>query len=192
VANNEIANLYQEFGRGYLTMYITGPWNLGEFRRRLPEDLQDDWATSALPGPRSFPGVSLAGGSSLVLFRRSQNKASAWRLIEYLSRPSQQIEFYHLTGDLPARTGAWQDSTLQADPQLQAFYEQLHHVVATPKIPEWEQIASRVLERSEQAIRGAAPVDSALAGLDRDVDRILEKRRWLLEHDRLDVREQAR
>lgn len=41
VANNEIANLYQEFARGRFGMYVTGPWNLGEFRRRLPADLQD-------------------------------------------------------------------------------------------------------------------------------------------------------
>ena len=64
--------------------------------------------------------------------------------------------------------------------------------MATPKIPEWEQIATRVLERAEQAIRGAAPVDSALVWLDRDVDRILEKRRWLLEHDRAVLPERAR
>ena len=35
-ATQQIANLYQEFARGYFAMYITGPWNLGEFRRRLP------------------------------------------------------------------------------------------------------------------------------------------------------------
>ena len=35
VSNNEISNLYQEFARGYFAMVVTGPWNLGEFRRRL-------------------------------------------------------------------------------------------------------------------------------------------------------------
>lgn len=184
VANNEIANLYQEFARGYLGMYVTGPWNLGEFARRLPAELQDDWATSALPGPDGFPGVSLAGGSSLVLFGDSDHQDEAWELIEFLSEPRQQVEFHRLTGNLPAREAAWQDSTLREQPRMRAFYEQLHHVVPTPKIPEWEQIATKVLERSEQAIRGAASIDSALAGLDRDVARILEKRRWLLEHDR--------
>ncbi len=33
-------------------------------------------------------------------------------------------------------------------------------------------------------ILGDAAPDSALAALDRDVDRILEKRRWLLARDR--------
>lgn len=181
VRNNEIANMYQEFARGTFAMVITGPWNLGEFRRRLPEDLQDDWATAPLPGPEGpASGVSLAGGSSLVLFRGSEHKPEAWRLIEFLSRPEQQVRFYHLSGDLPARREAWRDSALAGDPNLANFGRQLDRVAATPKIPEWELIATRLQERAELAVRGAAPPDTALALLDRDVSRILEKRRWLL------------
>jgi multiple sugar transport system substrate-binding protein len=52
----------------------------------------------------------------------------------------------------------------------------------TPKIPEWEQIAYRVQDRTEQAVRVGTPAESVLAALDRDVDRILEKRRWMLTH----------
>ncbi len=180
IGNNEIANLYQEFARGYFAMYITGPWNLGEFRRRLPPELAAAWATAPLPGPDgAASGVSLAGGSSLVLFRNSPRKEAAWRLIEFLSQPEQQLRFFELTGDLPARVESWQDSTLLRDPNLRAFGRQLERVVPTPMIPEWEQIATRVLERGELAVRGDVPADSALALLDADVDRILEKRRWL-------------
>jgi multiple sugar transport system substrate-binding protein len=166
-------------------MYITGPWNLGEFRRRLPPELQDAWATAPMPGPdEEHPGVSLAGGSSLVLFRESEHKDEAWRLIEYLSAPAQQARFYHLSGDLPAVVAAWEDSALAADPMLLAFREQLTRVVPTPRIPEWEQIATRVQECAETAVRGHVRADSALATLDRDVDRMLEKRRWLFERSR--------
>jgi multiple sugar transport system substrate-binding protein len=183
VGNNEVANVYQEFARGYFAMYITGPWNLGEFRRRLPDSLQGAWATSPLPGPDAKSGVSLAGGSSLVLFRASEHRDAAWRLVEFLSRPEQQVRFHDLSGDLPARREAWEDSSVGGDPKVRAFREQLERVVPTPKIPEWEQIAARVQERTDFAVRGAAPPESALAQLDRDVDRILEKRRWLLRRD---------
>jgi multiple sugar transport system substrate-binding protein len=181
VTGNEVANLYQEFARGYFSMYITGPWNLGEFKRRLPPELQAAWATCPLPGPAGeASGLSLAGGSSLVLFRNSRQPELAWRLAEFLSRPEQQLRFYHLTGDLPARVEAWGDSALARDPNLQVFGAQLQRVTATPKVPEWELITTRIQERAELAVRGAAPPDSALALLDRDVERILEKRRWLL------------
>ncbi len=184
VSNNEVANVYQEFARGTFAMYITGPWNIGEFAHRLPPELQDAWATAPLPGPdaQHAPGVSLAGGSSLVVFRGSEHQDAAWQLVEFLSRPEQQIRFFRLTGDLPAHQAAWQDSALVGDPNAQTFFTQLHHVVPTPKVPEWEQIAALVWQRAEEAVRGAATVDDALARLDADVDRVLAKRRWMLTH----------
>lgn len=183
VSNNEIANVYQEFSRGTFAMYITGPWNIGEFRRRLPAEQQGAWATAPLPGPdAATPGVSVAGGSSLVVFKDSAHADAAWRLVEYLSQPAQQVRFFQLTGDLPAHRAAWDDTVVTRDPRVLAFREQLEHVTYTPKIPEWEQIADQMWRRAEAAIRGAVTVDQALADLDADADRILAKRRWLQSH----------
>jgi len=153
---------------------------------KRPADLQDAWATAPLPGPdAATPGVSLAGGASLVVFQSSRHKELAWKLIEFLSRPEQQVRFFELTGDLPAHQAAWSDPALTGNRRIHAFAQQLQRVVSTPKIPEWEQIATLVLERAHQIILGAAPADSALVWLDRDVARVLEKRRWLLEHGHL-------
>ena len=182
VSGNEIANVYQEFSRGYFAMYITGPWNLGEFRHRLPPEQQGDWATAPLPGPHgAASGVSLAGGSSLVLFRASRHKAESWALIQYLARPDVQLAFWRLTGDLPARLEAWRDTALTNDPNPRAFGTQLRRVVAMPKVPECEQIAIRLQDYVERAVRGSLTPDQALAQLSDEVDRMLEKRRWLRE-----------
>jgi multiple sugar transport system substrate-binding protein len=59
-------------------------------------------------------------------------------------------------------------------------------VRATPKVPEWEQIAAKVWERLEPVARGAKGLDASLAALDADVDAILEKRRWLLDRKAAD------
>jgi multiple sugar transport system substrate-binding protein len=181
VSNNEIANLYQEFARGTFAMYISGPWNLGEFRRRLPPELQQAWGTAPLPGPDgAASGVSLAGGSSLVVFRASKQSRLALQLVEYLSRPEQQAKFYHLTGDLPARREAWSDSSLAADREADAFRIQLYRAVPTPMVPEWEQVTTKVMDRTEAAVRGGQSAAQALSGLDADVNRLLERRRFLL------------
>lgn len=181
VANTEVANLYQDFARGAIASYITGPYNLDEFRKRLPDSLQDDWMTAPMPGPDG-PGVSLAGGSSLVLFRRSEHPAEAWQLIRFLSEPSQQARFFHLSGSLPARRDAWADSSLRNDPKVAAFRTQLERVVPTPKVAEWELIATRIAEAGERAVRGGVSEDRALATLEAQVNAILAKRRALLEH----------
>lgn len=184
VSNNTIANLYQEFARGTFAMYISGPWNLGEFRRRLPADMQDDWGTAPLPGPDG-PGVSLAGGSSLVVFRGSKHADLAHQLVAYLARPEQQIRFYRLTGDLPARLEAWNDPALAADAEAVAFRTQLTRVVPTPMVPEWEQATTKIMDFTEAAARGQRTPASALASLDAAVDRLLERRRYLLERRRV-------
>ncbi len=182
LANTQIANVYQEFAAGDFAMYITGPWNLGEFRRRLPKTMDGLWATAPLPSAAGTdaPGVSLAGGSSLVLFRTSKKSDDAWKLIEFLSEPAQQVRFYALAGDLPARREAWADPLLSRDEAARAFEEQLLHVVATPRVPEWEQVAQKIAEHLEPAIRGVATVDAALTSLDKDVSALLAKRRWVL------------
>jgi multiple sugar transport system substrate-binding protein len=179
--NNDIANVYQEFERGLFAMYITGPWTIGEFARRLPADMQDRWATAPLPSPRGDSiGVSMAGGSSLVVFRRSEHPDEAWRLVEYLSRPDVQFRFFQLTGDLPARLESWQDSSLIGNRYAHAFWEQLQHVEPLPKGPEWENIATKLYQSAETVIRGSTRPADALARLDADVDQLLETRRWLM------------
>ena len=176
---SEISNLYQEFERGNIAMYISGPWQIGEFTNRLPKTMQDKWMTASLPGMNG-PGVSLAGGASLSLFRKSTHKSEAWQLMDYLSRPEVELQFYKLTGDLPPRREAWRDTSLANNRYAHAFREQLDRVVPTPKVPEWEQIATKVFEHGEEAVRGRKTVDQTLLELDNDVNGLLEKRRWLL------------
>jgi len=177
----EAGNPWEEFGRGVYAFYFSGPWNIGEFRQRLPANRENEWATAPLPGPDG--GASgAAGGSSLVVFRRSTHKDDAWALIEYLSRPEVQQRFYDLLGDMPARRSAWDGGSLRTDPKVQAFREQLEHVKATPPVPEWEQIANEMQLVAAQAVAGELSVDEAAAEIDRRADRILEKRRWILDH----------
>jgi multiple sugar transport system substrate-binding protein len=182
VSNSQIANLYQQFAQGDFAMYITGPWNVGEFRKRLPAELQDKWATAPLPAPdASRPmGVSMAGGSSLCIFKDTKHRAAAEKLIRFLSEPAQQVRFFELTGDLPARRAAWSAPALTKEPRFPAFRAQLESVAPLPKVPEWEQIATAILDRGEAVARGASPVPAALAALDARADELLEKRRWML------------
>ncbi len=186
VSNSEIANLYQQFAQGDFAMYITGPWNVGEFRKRLPPEMQDKWATAPLPAsdPSEPMGISMAGGGSLVVFRASKHKEAARKLIDFLSEPAQQVRFYELVGDLPARRTAWQSPLLANDKHFPAFRAQLERVVPIPKVPEWEQIATAIYDRGEAAARGAVAPAVALRQLDARADELLEKRRWMLARSR--------
>jgi multiple sugar transport system substrate-binding protein len=182
VSYSQLGNAYQEFARGNIAMWMTGPWNLGEFRRRLPAEEQGLWMTAPLPAPDGtpWPGASFSGGSSLAIFGASEHKPEAWKVIEFLSDPAVQARFYALSGDLPAARAAWDDPALAGDEKARAFRIQVERVLAMPRVPEWEQIAQHVAERLEAAVRGRESIPAALAAIDEDVDRILEKRRWML------------
>lgn len=177
---SQVLNLYQAFGNGQFGMFISGPWNIGELRKRLPEHQQPLWATAPLPSPRGGQiGTSLAGGASLVISSDSQYQDAAWRLIEFMSTPARQAALHQATGTLPANLRAWRDERLDEAPKTRAFWRQLQYTRAAPKIPEWERIADKTARYLESAIRRELPLETALHQLDDEVDRILEKRRWL-------------
>ncbi|MBK8907774.1 MAG: sugar ABC transporter substrate-binding protein [Rhodospirillales bacterium] len=196
---SQVANLYQEFGNGYFAQFVSGPWNIGELKERLPAEAAL-WSTAPMPRPdggdgngaASAPGVSLAGGASLVIHAHSPRQDAAWALIRFLSGAEQQARFHDLTGNLPARKDAWRATGLADDPHAAAFWRQLQHMVPTPKIPEWERIARNFGRYVEDVIRGDRTIDDALATLDSDVDRMLEKRRWMLARDQQGPDQQGR
>lgn len=184
VGNAQIANVWTEFGKGYFTFYISGPWNIGEFQRRLPPELAGRWMTAPLPGPDG-PGASIAGGASLAIFRRSTHQAEAWQLIEYLSRPAVQQRFHQLTGDLPPRRSVWAAPQLAQDPYARAFRDQLERARPTPRVPEWEQIVTEMRIVAERVVRGEFSVHDGAVELDARANRILAKRRELAAEGRV-------
>ena len=180
---SQISNIWNEFARGFFSVFISGPWTIGDMKSRLPAAFQSRWATAGMPGPEG-PGASAPGGSSLVVFKNARDPNAAWRLVQYLSRPSVQAEFQILTGDLPAKRRAWAAPALSSDPNVLTLREQLSRAQAVPKVPEWERIVTEMQIVAERMVRGEFIVAAAAAEIDRRADRLLEKRRWMLERGR--------
>jgi multiple sugar transport system substrate-binding protein len=180
-SNRQIANVWDEFGRGYFSYYVNGPWNIAEFRKRLPPQLAGSWMTMPLPGEQG-PGASVAGGASFAVFKKAKQPEAAWKLVAYLSESETQVRFHALTGNLPSRRSAWQAPALANDRYAAAFRDQLERARPVPKVPEWERIANEIKLVGEELANRRLSVDEAAAELDRRADAILEKRRWMLDH----------
>lgn len=180
---SQISNVWTEFARGWFSFYFSGPWTIGDMKSRLPPEIQPHWTTAGVPGPTG-PGTSAPGGSSLAVFRSSPNPEAAWKLVRYLSDPAVQAEFNVITGSLPARPSAWSAPKVASDPYVTAFGGQLDRAKAVPKVPEWERIVTEMQIVAERMVRGEFTVPRAAAEIDRRADRLLEKRRWMLERGR--------
>ncbi|MEN1928256.1 sugar ABC transporter substrate-binding protein [Luteimonas sp. MJ250] len=187
LSETQISNVWDEFFRGFNAFYLSGPWNIREFRRRAPAELADEWGTLPLPGPDG-PGAGIAGGTSLVLPRGGAHADAAWKLVEYLSRPCVQRRFHAMSGNLPPRRSTWEHPDLANDPFAAAFRDQLERVRPTPKVLEWERIAQEMRLVTERVVRGGLAQDQAVLELDARVDAILAKRRWILAQEDADAR----
>ncbi|MBB5746267.1 sugar ABC transporter substrate-binding protein [Brevundimonas variabilis] len=179
----QISNVWTEFARGYFAFYFSGPWTIGDMKSRLPPEIQPHWTTAGVPGPDAA-GASAPGGSSLAVFRSSPHQEAAWKLVRYLSEPAVQAEFNVISGDLPARPSAWAAPKVASDPYVAAFKGQLARAKAVPKVPEWERIVTEMQIVAERMVRGEFTVAEAGAEIDRRADRLLEKRRWMIEQGR--------
>lgn len=180
-SSTQISNVWTEFERGWFSFYFSGPWTVGEFRDRLKPETR--WMTSGMPGPRG-PGASAPGGSSLVVYRTSPNQEAAWKLVRFLSDPAIQVEFNRITGDLPARQSSWASPEVVDDPAIEAFRGQLARAKAVPKAPEWERIVTEMQIVAERMVRGEFTPAQAGVEINKRADRLLEKRRWMIEQGR--------
>jgi multiple sugar transport system substrate-binding protein len=176
----QISNVWNEFARGYFAVYPSGPWTIADMKDRLPPSMEGKWGTQRFPGPDG-PGRSTPGGSSLVVYRHARDPAACWRLVAQLLRPGTQRELQKLTGSLPPTRSVWNAAGLTADPITDAFAQQLDRTTALPKVPEWERIASEMQVVADLVVRGRMSVAQGAAEMDRRADRLLEKRRWMLE-----------
>ncbi|MES2860220.1 MAG: extracellular solute-binding protein [Pseudomonadota bacterium] len=182
-SSTQISNVWNEFAKGYFSFYFSGPWTIGDMKTRLPAAIQPHWTTVGVPGPTG-PGASAPGGSSLAVFRSSPHQEAAWKLVRYLSDPVVQAEFNVISGDLPARRSAWAAPKVASDPYVAAFNGQLARAKAVPKVPEWERIVTEMQIVAERMVRGEFTVQEAGAEINRRADRLLEKRRWMIEQGR--------
>jgi multiple sugar transport system substrate-binding protein len=88
-----------------------------------------------------------------------------------------------LTGDLPPRRSPWKTPALANDPYARAFRDQLERARPAPQVPEWERIATEIRLVAEELVHDKLTVDQAAVEMDRRADAILEKRRWMLDHN---------
>jgi multiple sugar transport system substrate-binding protein len=176
----QISNVWNEFARGYFSIYPSGPWTIGDMKSRLPAQLQDKWATAPFPGPRG-PGNSTPGGSSLVVYKGASDPTAAWALAARLTAPGAQADLQRLTGDLPPTRSVWGATGLDTDPITRAFGVQLDRARPLPKVPEWERIVTEMQSVADLTVRRQFTIDDAVREMDRRADRLLEKRRWMME-----------
>lgn len=181
--STEVQDPVAAFAQGYFAVYPYGPTLTLDLHRRAAEIPTALWSTARMPGPRG-PGRVSGIAASLCVSARSRWPAAAWALVRHLTSSASELTYQRLIGTLPARAAAWDTPQLR-QPALAAFAEQMRHPTREPMIVEWERIRIEVQLIAERVVRGQLGIDAALAAMDDRVDRLLTKRRALVEAGQL-------
>jgi multiple sugar transport system substrate-binding protein len=132
------------FANQYAVIF-SGPWVLKMLNTPKAKGGQLETATAKNFAVASYPaGIkgnqTFFSGSDLALMKSSKNKDEAWKLLKYLvSRPAQ-VKFSQLSGMLPARLDAANDSSLLREPHYAEFIQQVKLGRHYPVVAAWGQL----------------------------------------------------
>ncbi|MFJ4700170.1 sugar ABC transporter substrate-binding protein [Streptomyces sp. NPDC088768] len=163
-------DVLKDFDSGSVPMFFSGPWQISSINQTHP-NLKGKWGITTVP--RDESATSMAGGSSLVISKDSDHKAAATDFVKYLTSAKGQTEFYKASGDLPARTSAWDSGELATDKNLQTFRTQVENSKTSPALAKWSEISSKVDDAIEQVTQGKASAKSALDKAQSEIESLL-------------------
>jgi multiple sugar transport system substrate-binding protein len=139
----------QSFDTGATPMFFSGPWNIGLIHQEGGASMNGKWAVA--PMPQKISNTSFVGGSNLVVFKNSPNRAAAWKFVQYLTNSAVQAKWFNTIGDLPAVQSAWNTGSLSSDKTLAVFHTQLSNTQGPPATSKWEEVAN-VIDNDMQAV----------------------------------------
>jgi multiple sugar transport system substrate-binding protein len=157
VPTNSDFDQTQGFVSGIAPMLVSGPYLAAAIADAAP-DLEGKWTVSVLPG--AADNTSLLAGSNLGVWGATKNQDRALHLLDFLSKPETQVEWFGIDGQLPTVKAALADATLTSDPLVAVYSEQLANARILPLVPNWDGETGKALLDALNAI--------VLTGADRD------------------------
>jgi len=161
------------FEKGLCPMFISGPWTMTDMDRYSPE-VMGKWTTAKMP--KKDNSISFIGGCNFVIFRDSKRKKEAFKLIEFMSRPDIQAEWYRISKDLPPNKLAWNYEVVFSNPKLKAFKDQLSETRTPPTVGEWAQLDSLICGALEEMMYKKITPREAIAKIGKKTAEIMAER----------------
>jgi len=151
----------QGFISGVAPMLVSGPY-LGKAITDGAPELEGKWQASLLPAGDS--STSLFAGSNLGVWANTDQKTASLTLLEYLSQPQTQLEWYSINGELPTVSAALEDADLNSDPNVAVYTEQLATSKVLPLVSNWDgAVGTELLNALNAIVLNGTDRDEALA-----------------------------
>lgn len=160
----------QGFISGIAPMLVSGPYLAKAIAGSAPE-LDGKWGVTTLP--KAVAGTSLFAGSNLGVWFNTDQQDDSLKLLEFLSKPATQVEWFKLNGELPTVKAALTDPALAADPLVEVYAAQLLDAKVLPMVPNWDGgVGADLLRALNTIVLTGADRASTLEGLNGAVEGI--------------------
>jgi ABC-type sugar transport system permease subunit/ABC-type glycerol-3-phosphate transport system substrate-binding protein len=144
--------LYFSYALDYMAILVRAP------------QLRDTFGILPFPRRDGHPPMTIAGGRTVVVFRRAKNPRGAMRWIEYLLSTEVQLFQYRYLRDLGEQSQLslsitrdfWQQDLGMRPGDQQRFHQVYRHLQTLESIPwvaEADKVLDRSLERAQQRLR---------------------------------------
>src|SRR6266545_2371932 len=156
----------QGFISGAAPMLISGPYLAKAVSEQAP-NLAGKWAVAPLPADKA--GTALFAGSNMGVWHKSANVEASMKLLDFLSDPATQLNWFKINGELPTVKSALSDPSLTSDPNVQVYAKQLQKAKLLPVLPAWDKISKELLDSLNTIALKRADPTATLAKLNQDV-----------------------
>jgi len=163
----------QGFVSGASPMVISGPYLAGAINGAAPE-LGGKWGVAMLPKDKTR--TSLFAGSNMGVWYKSKHVNESLRLLDYLSKPKEQLTWFKFSNELPTVKSALSTKALTGDPNVSVYIKQLQEAqLLPPLVPAWGKISSAMLDALNSIVLKGADENSTLAQLNQQVAALQKK-----------------
>lgn len=163
VPTNSDFDQTQGFISGLAPMLVSGPYLARSIADAAPE-LDGKWGVTMVPG--ADEKTSLFAGSNFGVWHNTDQVDASLDLLEYLTSVDAQLSWFEINGELPAVSAALEDASLQSDPLVAVYSQQLADSRVLPLVPNWDgQTGSDLLAALNSIVLTGADREATLAEL---------------------------
>ena len=165
-SREDVQNLFKQ---GRVSMVISAPFLAKQIKKEAPT-----LKYGIAPVPMGTTNATYAVTDSMVMFKNSKAKKTAWKFLDFLFTKEPRVAFTSGEGFLPT-TKEEATAPQFADPDTKAFVALLPTARFAPTITGWEDTAKAVSDAMQAVYLGKAKPAEALKAAAQEADKALGK-----------------
>jgi multiple sugar transport system substrate-binding protein len=162
----DVQNLFKQ---GRVAMCISAPFLAKQIKKEAP-----NLKYGIAPVPSGGTSATYAVTDSIIMFKNSKAKNTAWKFLDYLFTKEPRVAFTSGEGFLPTTKDEAADPAF-ADPDTKAFVALLPTARFAPTVTGWEDTAKAVSDAMQAVYLGKAKPADALKTAAMQADQALGK-----------------